>query len=68
VKEGARPLNSNWMHEWAGFWLMSSGTVSRSGPSGTVPHADGRGSGQTPGGGGWAPLWSESSGLHPVGQ
>jgi len=50
------------------LWLMSSGTVSRARPSGAVPQADGGGSDQAPGGGGWGPLWSESSGLRPVGQ
>jgi len=35
------------------LWLVSSGTVSRAGPSGAVPQADRGGSGQAPGGG-WA--------------
>jgi len=33
------------------LWLVSSGTVSRAGPSGAAPQADGGGSDQAPGGG-----------------
>jgi len=50
------------------LWLVSSGTVSRVGSSGTAPQADRGGSSQAPGGGEWGPFWSESSGLCPVGQ
>jgi len=47
----AKPQEEDEAHLVGELWLVPSGTVSRAGPSGAAPQAEGGGSSQAPGGG-----------------